>query len=153
MPTSMSRMEVESQSNRNFDSYRRSRIEDESKSNRSRIAIVIAALVKQYYTSRHAHIESLCCYMHKHTSILTQQENVSENCDVTFVISIENPESIFINDVQMYSVQKTCSQSAVPRCDFYRAMLCVGRSVTLVDCVHMVRPTIIFLHHMVVPSF
>jgi len=38
-------------------------------------------------------------------NILTQHENVSENCDVTFVISIENPESIFINDVQMYSTK------------------------------------------------
>ena len=38
--------------------------------------------------------------------ILTQQENVSENPEVTFVISIENPESILINDVQTYSVQE-----------------------------------------------
>jgi len=43
MPTLMSQIEVESQSNRNFDCYRRSRIVVESKPNRSRIAIVIAA--------------------------------------------------------------------------------------------------------------
>ena len=42
-------------------------------------------------------------------NILTQQENASENSDVTFVTSIENPESIFINDVQVYSVQQTAS--------------------------------------------
>jgi len=35
MPTLMSQIEVESQSSRNFDSYRRSRIEAESKSNRN----------------------------------------------------------------------------------------------------------------------
>ena len=35
MPTLMSQIEVESQSNRNFDSYRRSRIKVESKSNRN----------------------------------------------------------------------------------------------------------------------
>ena len=39
MCTSTSRIEIESQSNRNFDSYRRNRIVVESKPNRSRIAV------------------------------------------------------------------------------------------------------------------
>jgi len=42
-PTLTSRIEVKLQSNRNFDSYRRSRIVVELKPNRNRIAIVIAA--------------------------------------------------------------------------------------------------------------
>ena len=45
-----------------------------------------------------------------HLSLLTQQEKVSENPEVVFVISIENPESIFINDVQMYSAQKNSKE-------------------------------------------
>ena len=53
-----------------------------------------------------------------HMCILTQQENVSENCDVTFVISIDKPESIFINDVQTYSVQNAANKRISARANF-----------------------------------
>ena len=43
------------------------------------------------------------------TSLLTQQEKVSEKPEVTLVISTENAKSTFINDVQLYSAQNTCT--------------------------------------------